>query len=142
MYMSVLSTERRVVRCLFLPPLLNLTSSLPVRREGSPPQPFKPRRVGRGVHDGVLNIPVSKVVLNQPRVRALVGKGEAARMAQHVRVCVNRQACAFAIGADRQPCRLTAQGAAPFADKEGVGLRLHFSTFCQPCLDSSYLVAS
>jgi hypothetical protein len=49
-----------------------------------PPQPFKPRRIRRGVLYGVLNIPVSKVILNEPRISALVSQGEAARMAQHV----------------------------------------------------------
>ena len=55
----------------------------------SSPQPLKPCRVGRRVHDSVLNIPMSQIVLNQPRVRALVGQGEAAGMAQHVRVGLN-----------------------------------------------------
>src|ERR1039457_4703222 len=48
----------------------------------SPPEPFKPGRV----LDGVLNVPVSKIVLNEPRIRALVGQGEAASVAQHMRV--------------------------------------------------------
>jgi hypothetical protein len=34
----------------------------------------------------VLNVPVSKIVLNEPRIRALVGKSEAASMVQHVRM--------------------------------------------------------
>ena len=56
----------------------------------SPPPPFKPRRIGGGVLDGVLNIPVSQVILNQPLIGALVGEGEAAGMAEHVRVRVHR----------------------------------------------------
>jgi hypothetical protein len=32
-----------------------------------PPQPLKPYRIGGRVPDGVLNVPVSQVVLNQPR---------------------------------------------------------------------------
>src|SRR5439155_20948638 len=55
----------------------------------SPSQPFKPRRIGRRVHDGMLNIPVPQVVLNEPRVRALVGEGEAACMAEHMRVRIH-----------------------------------------------------
>jgi crotonobetainyl-CoA:carnitine CoA-transferase CaiB-like acyl-CoA transferase len=31
------------------------------------PQPCKPCRIGRGVPDDVLNIPVSQIVLNEPR---------------------------------------------------------------------------
>ena len=34
---------------------------------------------------------MSQVVLDQPRVCALVGQGEAARMAQHVRVRIHEQ---------------------------------------------------
>ena len=77
-----------------------------------PPEPFKPCRVGGGVPDGVLNIPVPQIVLNQPRIRALVGQGKAAGMAQHVRVGFNGQACQPAIVADHHPCGLAAQGAA------------------------------
>jgi hypothetical protein len=36
------------------------------------------------------NIPVSQIVLNQSRVRALVSEGKAARVAEHVRVGFNR----------------------------------------------------
>jgi hypothetical protein len=57
-------------------------------KESVPPEPFKPCRIGGRVSHGVLSIPVSQLVLNQPRVRALVGEGEAARLAQHVRVRV------------------------------------------------------
>jgi hypothetical protein len=32
-----------------------------------PPQPLKPYRIGGRVPEGVLNVPVSQVVLNQPR---------------------------------------------------------------------------
>ena len=55
-------------------------------RKPSPPQPLKPCRVGGGVPDGVLDVPVSEVILNEPRIRALIGEGEAASVAQHVRV--------------------------------------------------------
>jgi hypothetical protein len=53
---------------------------------GSPPQLLEPCRVGGGVLDGVLNIAVSEVILNEARISALVGQGEAAwrsRVAQH-----------------------------------------------------------
>jgi hypothetical protein len=43
-------------------------------------------RVGGRVLNGVLNVPVSKIVLHEPRIRALVGQCEAARVAQHVRM--------------------------------------------------------
>ena len=54
------------------------------------PKSLEPRRIGRGVAHGVLNIPVSEVILNQARVRALIGQSEAAGMAQHVRIRGNR----------------------------------------------------
>ena len=81
-----------------------------------------------------------QVVLYQPRIRALVGEGKAARTAQHVRVRFNGQVGEPAIGADRQPGGHTAERAAPLADKERVGIWLHCSTFCEPCLDSPELV--
>jgi hypothetical protein len=34
----------------------------------------------------VLNVPVSEIILNEPRIRALVGQCEAASVAQHVRM--------------------------------------------------------
>ena len=90
-----------------------------------PPQPLKLCRIGRRVHDGVLNIPVPQIVLNELCVCALIGQGKAARVAQHVWVRFEGQDCKSAIVTDHQPCRLTAQRAAPFADKESVHLRLH-----------------
>ena len=53
---------------------------------GLPPQLLEPRRVGGGVADVVLDVAVAEVVLDQPGVRALVGPGVAAGVAQHVRV--------------------------------------------------------
>src|SRR5258708_19515355 len=57
---------------------------------GSPgtlgPEAPEPTRHQRGVPDGVLDVPVSEVVLNQPRVRPSVGEVEARRVSQHVRV--------------------------------------------------------
>jgi hypothetical protein len=85
-----------------------------------PPKPFKPRRIGRRVSHGVLNIPMSQIVLNEPRVCALIGQGEAARMAEHVRVRVHGQACELPIAADHEPYRLSAERAAPLADEERV----------------------
>jgi hypothetical protein len=53
---------------------------------GLSPQLFKPRLVGGGVLDGVPNVSVSEKILNEPRVGSLIGEGEAASVAQHVRV--------------------------------------------------------
>jgi hypothetical protein len=51
-----------------------------------PPQPFKTRRIGRRVAHRILNVPVTEIVLNEPRVRALISEGIAASMSQQVRV--------------------------------------------------------
>ncbi len=51
-----------------------------------PPKPLKPRRISRGVNHSMPDVAVSWIVLNQPRVRALVGQGEAARVPESVRV--------------------------------------------------------
>ena len=55
-------------------------------RSGSSPQLFEPCRVRGSVLDGVLNVPVSEKILNEPRVGSLIGEGEAASVAQHVRM--------------------------------------------------------
>jgi len=55
----------------------------------------------------MLNIAVAKIVLDQPRVGALVGQGKAAGVAEHVRVGFDGQACPSAIiVADHHPDRL------------------------------------
>jgi hypothetical protein len=37
-----------------------------------PPQLLKTRRIGGGVPNAVLNVPVAEIILGEPRVRALV----------------------------------------------------------------------
>ncbi len=59
-----------------------------------PPQHLKPCRVGGRIPDRVLHLPVSEIVLNQPRVCALVSQSEATGVGQHARV-----------GFDGQPCK-------------------------------------
>jgi hypothetical protein len=49
-----------------------------------PPQLLEPVGVGGGVSDGVLNVPVAEVILNEPHIRTLIGKSEAASVAQRV----------------------------------------------------------
>jgi hypothetical protein len=48
------------------------------------PKLLEPRRIARGVPHGVLNVAVSEVILNEPGIGSLVGKCEAASMAQLV----------------------------------------------------------
>jgi hypothetical protein len=39
-----------------------------------------PTQMAKVHFDGVLNIPMPEIILNQPRICALVGQGEAARL--------------------------------------------------------------
>jgi hypothetical protein len=109
-------------------------------KESVPPEPCKPCGVGGGVPDGVLNIPLPEIVLHQPCIGALVGEGEAAGMAQHVRVRVHGQAGELSIAADHVPDRLPAQRATALTDKKRIGRRFHSRSFCQPDLDHPELV--
>ena len=61
---------------------------------------------------------MSQIVLNEPRVCPLIGQGEAAGVAEHVRVSGQGEPCLLAIIADSPPGRLAAEGAAAFADKK------------------------
>ena len=49
-----------------------------------PPQLLKPCGIGSGVANGVLNVAVPEIALNQAGVRTLIGKSKGAGMAQHV----------------------------------------------------------
>jgi hypothetical protein len=46
----------------------------------SPPQLFEPCWVGGRVLNGVVDVAVSEVILNEPSIRALIGKGEAPKV--------------------------------------------------------------
>ena len=105
---------------------------------GLPPQLFEPRRVGGGVADGVLDVAMAEVVLDQPGVRALVGQGVAAGVAQHVRIGGQGQPGPFAVLADRQPRGLAAQRPASLADEKGVRRRVHRLPLRQPRLDGAH----
>jgi hypothetical protein len=49
-----------------------------------PPQLLEPCGIAGGVPDGVLNVAMPEIILNQPHIRALIGQGEAAGVAQHM----------------------------------------------------------
>ncbi|MDR3554053.1 MAG: hypothetical protein P4L55_04810 [Syntrophobacteraceae bacterium] len=49
------------------------------------------------MNNGVLNVSVPQVILDQPRIRALVGQSITARVAQHVRLGRQGKAGQFAI---------------------------------------------
>jgi len=71
-----------------------------------PPQLLKPRGVGGGVNDGVLNVPVAEIVLDQAGVGSLIRQGEPASVAEHVGMGRYGQPRLLPIGADRDPSRL------------------------------------
>ncbi len=51
---------------------------------GSPPKLLEPRRVGGRVLGGVLHVSVSKLILDEPCIRSLIGKSETEGVAQDV----------------------------------------------------------
>lgn len=84
----------------------------------------------------MLNIPVSKVVvLNEPRIRALIGQREPAGVTQHVEMGGDFQPGGLAIAADGVPSRLAGEGAAPLAHEQRLGVRLHPVEFLEPRFD-------
>ena len=50
-----------------------------------PPQFLEPRRIGGGIPDGVLNVAVTEVVLNETQVVTAIGEIEATGVPQHMR---------------------------------------------------------
>ena len=58
----------------------------PIERGSITATIFQTSRVGCRVFDRVLDVAVSEVILNEPRIGSLIGQGEAARVPQHVRM--------------------------------------------------------
>ena len=73
----------------------------------------------------MLNVAVSEVILNEPRIRALVGQGEAASMAQHVRMGKQGKGSAARALYFRRPAPVAVQRLALLTDKERLAGRLH-----------------
>jgi hypothetical protein len=78
------------------------------------PQLFKPCRVRGSVLDGVLNVPVSKKILNEPRVGSLVGQSKAASVAEHVRMGNEGQGSGQAVRFQKQIASSTYQRLSAF----------------------------
>jgi hypothetical protein len=72
---------------------------------------------------GVLNVPMTQVILDQPRVGSLVGQGKAARMAQHVRMNGDGEGGQLAVFLQGQVDGRAVQGGA-LASPPYTGLRL------------------
>lgn len=75
----------------------------------STPEVFKPAAGDARVVDGVLRIPVAKIVLDKPQIVAAIGEIEAAGMAQHMRP-YRRQASARRVKSPAWDGRATARG--------------------------------
>jgi hypothetical protein len=95
-----------------------------------------------GVLDGVLNIPMPKKILNEPRIRSLVGQGKAASVTQHVRVGNEGQGSDNAVRLQKQIDRRPMQRAALLTDKKALTGWFHPNAFFQPCADGAELVGS
>ncbi len=90
----------------------------------------------------MLNVPVPQVVLNQARVHALIGKGKAAGVAQHVGMGEQGQGSEGAVFAQRQIDSRTVQRRTLLTDKERLAGRLHPGAFFQSAADRPQLVAA
>jgi hypothetical protein len=79
------------------------------------------------------NIAMPKIVLNEPCVRALVGQGEAAGVAELVRMRGQFESGQVAIFADRKPGGAPVEGLALLAHKKRPAGRFHARAFRKPC---------
>ncbi len=85
---------------------------------------------------------MTQIVLNKPGIRALIGQGEAAGMAEHVGMGGQGQIGHFAITADSGPDRLAGQRRAALANEEGFPRRVHRRPLFQPRLDEAQFVGA
>ena len=90
----------------------------------------------------MLNVPVSEIILNEPRISALVSQGEAASVAQHVGMGEQGQGSGFAVSFHEQVHVGSMHLLALLTDKERLGHRFHSCAFFPPCADGPELVAA
>ena len=105
-----------------------------------PPKLFKSGGIGGRIADGVLNVAMAEVILNEPGIRALISQGEAAGMAEHVGVRGQGQPGQFPIMADGRPDGFAVERPAPFTDKKIIPRRFHSFPFFEPCLDQPQFI--
>jgi len=98
-------------------------------------QSFRIWRVGGGVPDGVLYVPMSQDILNQSRVRALVGKLRSRSVAQHEWMGAQRQGCGGAVFPQGQIDGGSVQRFSLLTDEKCFTGRFHPGAFCQPYAD-------
>jgi hypothetical protein len=108
------------------------------------PELLEPGRIGGRVLDGVLNVPMPEIVLNEPRIGSLVGKSKAAGVAQHVGMGEQRQGGGLAVCPQKQIDGRAVQRLAPLADKERLHARANLppGAVFQPGADGPQLVGS
>jgi hypothetical protein len=114
--------------------------NLPRELETSHPQLLKPRRVGSGVANGVLNVAVPEIVLNQPCVCALIRESKAAGIAQHVGMDGNRQLGLLAVLAQHQVDGGAVQGPPLLTEEEPQTRGLEAGSLLEPGLDGADLI--
>lgn len=100
-----------------------------------PPKPFKPCRISRRIYHSMPNIAMAEIVLNEPRVRALVGQGETASVPELVRVGRQFQPGQVAVFSDHKPGGAPVQGLSLLAYKKRAAGRLQPRALCGPRLD-------
>ena len=83
---------------------------------------------------------MAEVVLNEPCIRALIGQGEAAGVAKHMRVSGQGQPGEFPIAADSRPDGFAVERPPAFADEEGFPRRVQGRPFFEPCLDEAQFI--
>jgi len=81
-------------------------------------------------------------MLNEPRIRDLVGQGEAASVAEHVRMGKQGQGSGGAVFSQSQVHGRSVQRLPLLADKECLAGRIHSGAFFQSCADGPQLVGS
>ena len=91
-----------------------------------PPQPAKPRHIRRNIERRAFSLAVAEIIPDEKGVRALVGQGIAAGVAQHMGVDRHRQPGQLAIALDRMPGAAPIESAAALAQEKRQCLCLNF----------------
>jgi hypothetical protein len=85
---------------------------------------------------------MAEVILNQPRVGALIGERLPAGVAQHMRMSENREATGNAVLFQKQIHSRSVQGFALLADEKRLSVRLQAAPFLEPDADRPLFIAT
>lgn len=88
----------------------------------------------------MLDVPVPQVILDEPRIRSLVGKREAASVAKHVRMSEQGQFGGGAVSSQGEVDGRAMQRLSLFADKKRRAGHFHAGAFFQPELNRPQFV--